>query len=353
MIDLGNAAYPMLFDFNKDGLPDLFIGSDGYYQDSSGTLRSRISYYQNTSTPGNPSFTLKTNDFLELDALNLQGAAPATGDIDNDGIADLIVGHTDGTLSYYKNRAASDVAIPGWQLTQLVLTDGNGDTINTGNYATPFIYDVDKDSKKDLLIGNTYGTMAFYQNVSTTPGVVSLKPVNPDLGHVKADPMDAYGIMSVPFVGKIDTSGTDYLFLGSSSGSIYRFSGIASGDTNATYTLPDSQFSWIDSTYNVYNHTGTSAGIYGQSRIAITIGDIAGDGSSYLINGDTRGGLLLYKQHNKNVKFPVVTNNTKVLVYPNPTSNLLNISWQSSGQKDVQIALWIWKEDNYLLPLPH
>jgi len=111
MIDIGTAAYPMLFDYNKDGKPDLFIGSDGYYQNNH-ILRSRISYYQNTSTPGNPSFTLQTDDFLSLNALNFQGAAPATGDIDNDGIADLVIGRTNGTLSYFKNIAASDAAPP-------------------------------------------------------------------------------------------------------------------------------------------------------------------------------------------------------------------------------------------------
>ncbi len=338
MIDLGTAAFPMLFDYNKDGLPDLFIGSDGYLQDSTRALRSRISYYKNTSTSGNPSFTLQTDDFLGLNIHNFKGAAPATGDLDNDGTSDLILGHTDGTLSFYRNIASSDAITPDWQLAQLVLKDINGDTINTGYHATPFIYDVDKDGKNDLIIGNINGTLAYYQNVSTTPHAISLKLVTLNLGHIKADPKTMYSI-SVPFIGKSDTTGTDYLFLGSNSGNIYRFSGIADGDTTATYTMLDSQFSFIDTTYNTYNHQGMLYGVYSNLRSAIAIGDIAGDGSSYLINGDTRGGVQLYKQGKGNVKTPFITNNTNVLVYPNPASNQLNISWQPSSQKEVQISI--------------
>src|SRR5262249_54283237 len=86
-IDLGSSSYPVLYDYNKDGKLDLFIGSDGYLQPS-GMLRGNVSYYQNTSTPGNPSFTLQTTDFLGWSALNFKGTALAFGDIDNDGKAD-------------------------------------------------------------------------------------------------------------------------------------------------------------------------------------------------------------------------------------------------------------------------
>lgn len=339
MIDLGSAAYPMLFDFNKDGLPDLFVGSDGYFVDSNQTLRSRLSYYLNTSTPGNPSFTLQTNDFLGLNALNYQGAAPAAGDLDNDGVADLVVGHTDGTLSFYRNMAATDAALPNWVLTEPVLKDVHGDTINVGNYAAPFLYDVDKDGKKDLLIGSIYGTVAFYQNVSTVPGVISLKLVNTDLGGVKADPRNTYWNLSVPFVGQCDSTHTDYLFLGSNSGNIYRFSGIAGGDTTATYSLLDSQFSYIDSTYNMYNHPALPGGMLYNQRSAITIGDISGNGSSYLLSGVDRGGVTLYGRNTRDVKTPVVSNHSNLLVYPNPAKDQLQLSWQPSGQKDVQISV--------------
>jgi len=341
-IDLGTAAYPILYDYNKDGKPDLLIGSDGYFQNSSGHLRSRISYYQNTSTPGNPSFTLQSTDFLGIDSFNFQGAAPAVGDIDNDGIDDLIIGHTDGKLSYFKNMAASNTVQPVWQLASRVLTDVDGDTINVGAYAAPIIYDVDKDGKKDLVIGNILGTIQYYQNVSTVPGVIALKFVTANLGNAVSDPDISYGNYSAPFIGPIDSTGTDYLLLGAGSGNVYQFSGIGSGDTSLTYTLLNSDFAFVDSQCSEYNHPGTEYGIYSGLRSTPTVGDIAGDGSLYMIAGNNKGGVELYKQRYVYPSaVPTVNKNEtgKVAVYPNPANDLLTIKWSGITQPLVQISV--------------
>ncbi len=339
-IDLGTASYPALFDYNKDGKPDLFVGSDGYYQ-SSGVLQSRMSYYLNTSTPGNPSFTLQTNDFLGLSSYAFKGIAPAFGDIDNDGIADMLIGHSDGTISYFKNIAASDTIEPIWQLMQLALTDMNGSVINVGGNAAPFIYDIDKDGKKDLIIGGIYGYIQYYQNVSTVPGTISLKLINTKLGKAKADPTRSYGIYSAPFIGKTDSTGVDYLLLGSNSGNLYRYTGFQSGDTTATYTLLDANYDFIDSTYNLYNHSGTSYGLYGNLRSTVTVGDIAGDGGLEMITGNVRGGLELYKwkTYMPNHESVPIIETGKVQVFPNPANDVLNIKWSGISEPEVQLSI--------------
>ncbi|RYZ21040.1 MAG: VCBS repeat-containing protein, partial [Sphingobacteriales bacterium] len=74
-IDMGTGAYPMLYDYNKDGKLDLFVGGDGYYQ-STGNLQASIKYYRNTSTTGQPSFTLEDDDFLAIKAEMVRGAYP-------------------------------------------------------------------------------------------------------------------------------------------------------------------------------------------------------------------------------------------------------------------------------------
>jgi len=344
-IDLGTGSYPVLFDFNKDGKPDLFVGSDGYFQHSDGTLRSKISYYLNTSTPGNPSFTLQTNDFLGIGAMAFRGIAPAFGDIDNDGKADMVIGHTDGTLSYYKNMAASDSVAPDWELMELVLTDMNGDTINVLGHAAPFIYDIDKDGKKDLIIGNILGTIQYYQNVATVPGAISLKLVNMDLGQAKADPDNSYGNYSVPFIGKIDSTGTEYLLLGSNSGNIYQYTGFQGGDTTATYTLVNGSYSYIDSTFNVYNHPVSTYAYYGGLRSAVTVGDVGGDGTLNMLVGDNKGGLYSYTRQVykappvvNHTGVPSVNENGSILVYPNPAKDVLTVSWSGVLQPEVQIS---------------
>lgn len=344
-IDLGTGSYPVLFDFNKDGKPDLFVGSDGYFQSSDGSLRSKVSYYLNTSTAGHTSFTLQTTDFMGLNTYGFKGIAPAFGDIDNDGKADMVIGHTDGTLSYFKNIAASDSVAPNWQLMQLVLTDMDGDTINVGGHAAPFIYDIDKDGKKDLVIGSIFGYIQYYRNVSTVPGVISLKLINTQLGHVGADIHNSYGNFSVPFIGKIDSTGIDYLLLGSNSGNIYVFTGFQGGDTTATYTVVSNNYAFIDSTYSLYNHPGTIYAYYSGLRSAVTVGDINGDGTLNMLVGNNKGGVQSYKQ--KPYTPLVVVNRTgvplseekgKILVYPNPSTDMLTVSWSGVLQPEVQIS---------------
>ncbi len=341
-IDLGTASYPALFDYDKDGKPDLFVGSDGYFQSSSGLLQSKLSFYLNTTTGGKPSLTLQTQDFMGISSYAFEGAAPAFGDIDNDGKSDMIIGHSDGTLTYFTNTAASESVPPVWQLMQLKLTDNTGATINVGGNAAPFIYDIDKDGKKDLVIGDIYGYIQYYQNVTTTPGTISLKLVNTELGKAKADPLHNYGVYSAPFIGKIDSTGTEYLLLGSSSGNIYRYTGFQTGDTTATYTLLDTNYAYIDSTHNLYNHPGTEYGIYGGLRSTLTVGDIAGDGGYEMLVGNIKGGLELYKQKlyvPVQTKTVVGAGNVVVEVYPNPTAALLNIKW--SGITDAMVNISI------------
>jgi hypothetical protein len=329
----------MLFDYDKDGLPDLFVGSAGYFQPD-GSFRSRISYYHNTSTPGHPSLTLQTKDFLNMDTCGFTGTAIAFGDIDNDGKSDMVIGHEDGTLSYFKNRAASDSVTPDWQLVQRVLTDIDSNTIYVYASAAPCIYDLDKDGKKDLLIGSIEGTLQYYQNVSAIPGNISLQLVNTDIGGVRVDQRRSWGAFSAPFIGKIDSTDTDYLLLGSGSGAIDRYTGFQGGDTSIAYSLIDSQYSYIDTMYNLYAHSGGQYGTYDDERSTVTAGHIGGDSSYYMIVGNLKGGLDLYKWETRQTTGTnnVANENGKILLYPNPAKDALNINWNGILQPQVQVS---------------
>jgi len=337
-IDVGTAAQPMFFDYNKDGKPDLFIGSDGYFQPG-GTYKSRVAYYMNTSTPGHPSFTLQTTNFLNLDTFNFKGTALAVGDLDNDGKEDLVIGHTNGSFSLFTNTAASDAVQPIWQISQIVLKDITNTAINIGGNATPFIYDLDKDGKPDLISGEFGGYLQYYQNVASTSGVVMLKKVNDDIGGVAVDGGGS-GRYSYPFIGKMDTTGKDYLLLGSNSGLLYRYDGFQSGDTTVKYTLKDSMYSWIDTTYLYLLHPGQDSGIYNGFRSAPAIADIDGDGFYEMIVGDVFGGVKMYKQDSTiHLNVPVMKKALSLNVYPNPAGNIVNISWDNALQQGAEIYI--------------
>ncbi|MBC7553306.1 MAG: T9SS type A sorting domain-containing protein [Taibaiella sp.] len=346
-IDAGSGSYPVLFDYNKDGKVDLFIGSDGYRQ-ASGIMRSKISYYKNSSTTGNPSFTLQTRDFLSIDTFGFIGAAPSFGDIDNDGKADLVIGHTDGSLSYFKNVAATSAAQPVWQIAQRMLKDNTGTDINVFARAAPIIYDIDKDGKKDLLIGNTFGSLQYFQNVSTTAGAISLKLINTDLGQAKVDPLNVIGCFSAPFIGKIDASGKDYLLMGSNSGNIYQYDSIGSGDSTLTYPLITAQYSYIDSSYLIYNHPGSPAGVYSGLRSAPAVADIDNDGEFEMVVGDIRGGVTFYKRKLYDNSYVAdIPEQGSVSLFPNPVCDELNINW--SGMNDKTVSVLITNMQGHLL----
>lgn len=328
MIDKGIGSYPVLYDYNKDGLKDLFVGSDGYYQPSTGTLRSSISYYKNTTNQNGISFELVTDNFLDIFSLDIQGTAIAIGDIDNDSLDDLIIGKTDGTFMFYKNNATAANVQPDWTLSISQIKDqSTGKVIDVGDYATPFIYDVDKDGKMDLLSGNQIGDLYYFNNFSTQQALVGLKEITTNFGGVKIfDSFQAYSY-SAPYIGPMDNTGIDYLVVGSYWGELFRFDGFQSGTIPAQLPVLDSNYSWI----TVRNRaTPFFANL-----------DNDADNLHELIIGNVLGGVHYYQQN-----FPVsvngVTSNSGlgVLVYPNPADDQLSIRWNKDhADESVSVRL--------------
>jgi hypothetical protein len=329
-IDMGSGSYPMLYDYDKDGRPDMFVGSDGFFQPN-GTLRARLAYYKNTSTANAPSFTLQDNDFLGIDALDLQGVYPAVGDLDNDGKEDLVVGHSDGTISFYKNMAASASVQPQWQLTSAILKDNNNHNIDSSEYAAPLIYDIDKDGRKDLIIGGRKGQLAYYKNIGST-GQLSLQYQTSKLGDVHVDPWAFLSAYSVPFIGKIDNTGTEYLLVGSNSGRISRYIGFQNGNVTTPYQL-------IDTAYSSLNF---NLGEYSGFRSAPAIADLDGDGKYEMVLGNFLGGVKIFKQVLAvNVNDVTNAGSAGIKIYPNPAKDIVYINWDRGFVSSPNVTVTI------------
>jgi hypothetical protein len=322
-IDIGTGSYPMIYDYDKDGKPDLFIGSDGYFNAQNNTHNPRISYFRNTSNGGALSFTLENSDFLSLSLVpNMRGAAMATGDIDNDGMDDMLIGHYDGTITFYKNMAAASTDQPEWQLTLTAIRDANNHLIDsTIHFAAPFIYDIDKDGKKDLLIGYQTGYISYYRNTGTA-GQLQLDFQNKKLGLVKADPFNSFSGFSVPYIGRIDNTGEDFMLLGSNSGVISKYTGFQNGNVTTPYTLTDSVYSNIDSTY------ASDYLKYAGYRSTPAVGDLDGDGKYEMVVGNILGGVNFYKQVLMVTNsIPATQKEGSCSVFPNPARNVVTVSW--------------------------
>lgn len=325
MIDAGSGAYPVLYDYDKDGKLDLFVGNDGYYQPATTTIRTAIKYYHNESSGTQTKFVLQTDDFLGQFASNSKGTAMSMGDLDGDGKDDLVIGKNDGTIQFFRNTAASATVQPVWQYVTM-LNDQYGtlkvDTgINGGGYATPFIYDIDNDGKKDIVCGSQRGKVAYFRN--TGGSVPAMYRVTDSLGGVGIqEDGNIYGF-TAPYIGKIDNTGKEYLLVGSKSGILYRYDSVVAGNYK--------KYNRLDSGYS-------SIRIY--DRATPYVADINGDGKYEMLVGNILGGVKMYEQYfNVGIAGLSFAKNG-ISVYPNPAKSIVHIVWKQEFVHDaVDISL--------------
>ncbi len=142
--------FPAFADLDGDGDMDLLVGeSDGSFE-----------YFQNTGTPTKPHFAAPVKNPFGLHSI--KGiAAPALVDLDGDGDMDLLVGEYDGVMEYFQNTGtptnphfAAPVKNP-FNLKSVYY------------YAFPAFADLDGDGDMDLLVGEYYGSMEYFQNTGT------------------------------------------------------------------------------------------------------------------------------------------------------------------------------------------
>lgn len=317
MIDLGSGAYPVFFDWNNDGLLDLFVGNYGYYDSSryiNGFLTSYysscIAYFENIGNATDPAFQLINSDFLNLKELNLHGLYPAFGDIDNDGQNEIICGRDDGTLLLIKNN-------------QLVYNFLN---IDVGDFATPQLFDIDHDGKLDLLIGNRRGQIQYFQNLSANHQI-DFQLQNETLGNVDVrDYTASYFGFATPCFFSMDNE--TKLICGNEQGKLFFYDHI---DNHL-----DGDFELIaDHLAEKINHS--SVILHEGIRVGVAIGDINNDHYPDMIIGNFAGGLSYFEGTET---YPMkihssITN--KIKIFPNPANTEVQIEIEDSPPRLIEI----------------
>ncbi len=315
MLDIGSASFAILWDYDKDGLNDLVLGSEGEMDSTwmefgvRKTHRtSHLELYRNTGTPEESVFSCVSADFAGLQSLKLPHLYPAFADIDADGYDEMLLGHADGSLMLYKQRETSKT-IPKF----LLLGPLQGIS-QTEEYPTPVFYDVNADGLMDVVCGNKLGKLSYFQNTGT-----ALQPnytVLSDFwgGVDVTDPQHPYYGYSVPslFMYQGDT----LLSVGAADGKVHCYH-VQASKRSSGFALIDPQLGNID--------VGERAGA--------AVGYINEDAWPDMVSGNLAGGFELFTGSKASAIGMMDTEIPRFQVYPNPSKG----SFRLQLSKDITL----------------
>jgi hypothetical protein len=305
MIDVGEGAFPVFFDHDRDGLMDLIVANHGYFA-AGGVYTGKLALFRNTGTMDEPSFELITDDYMGLSTSGIGiSMYPAFGDVDGDGDLDMYIGDLQGRIHAYRNTGGPGTA--QFELLQPNVTNSSGEPLDVGQFATPVFEDLDGDGLLDLLIGERNGNLNHYRNTgSASLPVWSL--VNENVGGVSTVEWWNVTGYSVPSVFR-NASGERELLLGSESGWLYHY-GAIDNNLNGTWTLLDSTF------LNVRD------GI----RTGVALHDLTGDGELELIIGNYRGGLSFWGSEPITAGIGEMNTASGLRLAPNPAAGTVEVT---------------------------
>ena len=335
MIDVGANSHPILFDLNNDNLPELIVSNKGYFND--GNYDSKISLYKNSGTISNPIFELITNDFSNLFNLlgslpSIQAIHPTFGDLNNDGLIDMIIGDNNGELYYFENGGLKDGGWPYFSTYEML-------NIDVGSFATPQLIDLNRDGLLDLIIGERMGVdngilngINYFQNTGslTNPQFTDFTPEFPSgtfddnnieitiksLGGVYlGDPIYLTAYTS-PYI--FEHNNLYYLAVGTEEGLIYLYKDVEIINQKTTNLVLN-----LDTPFNLVQNNILNINNCIHSKVAIL--DINNDNKLDLFRGNANGGIELFIGEEFNTQTQHSEQKPTIEIYPNPTSDVVHI----------------------------
>ena len=317
MVDVGSGCRPVLYDYDGDGLTDLFVGNWGRFDSAwvengwlTSCFSSSVSYYRNTGTASAPAFTLQTHDLGNLKSLGFKGLHPAFDDFDGDGSVDMLCGLEDGTL----------LLVPHQRLqTGAGSLTAHFAGVDAGECSAPQCFDLDGDGKRDLIVGNRRGLLSYYRNIGTN--IPEFQKVTDTLGGVDMrDFSQSYFGYSVPWFYRDAQYGT-VLFCGGELGEVSYFKGI-DGHLDGVFTKVEAR---MPETVE-----GVAMPFCEGRRVAATVADLTGDGRPELLLGNYAGGLAFFAGATPPEHTGVPARmSAQLWVWPNPARDVVRL--ESAG----------------------
>ena len=222
-LDVGTRSAPALADLDGDGDLDLVVGNEA---DPENPSRATLARFENVGTDAAPSFELQDDDWLAL-AYDYGAYAPAFGDLDGDGDLDLLVGGFNGRFAFLRNTGSAQTPV-------YTLEDERLQDVDAGQYGRGALGDLDGDGLLDLVTGASNGRVRLYRNVgkAAAPAFRTASNGTPDsldVAYALAIGIpDDVGQDSAPALADLDGDGDLDLVVGTAEGDLRTFQNVGS-----------------------------------------------------------------------------------------------------------------------------
>ncbi|MET4105587.1 T9SS type A sorting domain-containing protein [Hymenobacter sp. UYP22] len=287
------AAYPV--DVTFDGRPDLVVAPNLYDNVDTVETRQSVLLYRNAGTAAAPNLVREQNDFLQRDMLDVSElAAPTFGDVDGDGLIDMLVGgvsrnNTRGFyragLSYYRNVGTSSAPV-----FQLITPDYLGLMSRKLAFVKPVLVDLNRDGALDLV----YSGFAYNSADNPISYVLNTAPAGRalvfNLNSARTFANMPQRAFDMPAFADINGDGLVDMLLGTNANSLslpgqalryYRNTGAP--DLSQTFSVQDNDFGQL--------RTGNGGR---PSNLSPVVADFDGDSRPDLLTADAAGDIRFF-----------------------------------------------------------